>query len=93
VIVSYCHSDPHELKLTPHQMEYLDGWKRAHEALPPPSMAAPDQPELKLRMTVPLKGIDLVQDAVSDCSVVASLCAATSRGEKGHSKVGRHART
>lgn len=30
---------------------------------------------------------DLVQDATSDCSVVASLCAGTARAERGHKKV------
>lgn len=33
------------------------------------------------------KTIDLVQDATTDCSVVASLCAAFSRAERGHHKV------
>lgn len=31
--------------------------------------------------------IDLVQDITTDCSVVASLCACTSRALKGHGKV------
>lgn len=31
--------------------------------------------------------IDLVQDITTDCSVVASLCAATARARKGHEKV------
>lgn len=31
--------------------------------------------------------IDLVQDAATDCSVVASLCALVARGERGHAKV------
>lgn len=31
--------------------------------------------------------IDLVQDAATDCSVVASLCALVARGERGHVKV------
>ncbi len=31
--------------------------------------------------------IDLVQDAATDCSVVASLCAGVARAEKGHSKI------
>jgi len=31
--------------------------------------------------------IDLVQDAATDCSVVASLCALVARGERNHAKV------
>jgi calpain-7 len=31
--------------------------------------------------------IDLVQDAATDCSVVASLCAGIARSERGHDKV------
>lgn len=31
--------------------------------------------------------IDLVQDITTDCSVVASLCAATARSEHGHADV------
>jgi calpain-7 len=32
--------------------------------------------------------IDLVQDAASDCSVVASLCAGVARADRGHDEVG-----
>lgn len=34
--------------------------------------------------------IDLVQDAASDCSVVASLCAGVARAERGHDQVSDH---
>lgn len=33
------------------------------------------------------KTIDLVQDAATDCSVVASLCAGVARLERGHASV------
>lgn len=33
------------------------------------------------------RSIDLVQDAASDCSVVASLCAGVARAERGHDQV------
>jgi calpain-7 len=33
--------------------------------------------------------IDLVQDAATDCSVVASLCAGIARAERGHDEVSR----
>jgi calpain-7 len=34
--------------------------------------------------------IDLVQDAATDCSVVASLCAGVARAQRGHAKIMRH---
>lgn len=37
-------------------------------------------------MSSPLP-IDLVQDAATDCSVVASLCAGVARSERGYDKV------
>jgi calpain-7 len=33
------------------------------------------------------RSIDLVQDAATDCSVVASLCAGIARAERGHDQV------
>jgi calpain-7 len=33
------------------------------------------------------RSVDLVQDAASDCSVVASLCAGIARAERGHDQV------
>lgn len=35
----------------------------------------------------PVRKVDLVQDAATDCSVVASLCAGIARAEKGHDRV------
>lgn len=34
--------------------------------------------------------MDLAQDAVTDCSIVASMCAAVSSEERGHAKVKMH---
>ena len=80
-------TDTTPLSLSPGQLETFDGWKRAQDALaslqisptggPPPSEAVMHIPD----------EMDLVQDMTSDCSVVASLCAGTSRVEKGHPKV------
>ena len=39
-----------------------------------------------LRMTEHV-ALDLVQDVTTDCSVVASLCAATARAERGYPRV------
>lgn len=36
------------------------------------------------------RSIDLVQDAATDCSVVASLCAGIARAERGHDQVSYH---
>ena len=33
------------------------------------------------------KPMDLAQDAITDCSIVASMCAAVSSEERGHAKV------
>ncbi|KZZ89874.1 calpain-like protease palB [Ascosphaera apis ARSEF 7405] len=72
--------DGSELSLSEEQQEVFDGWKRPDEALrrhqacnaPGPIMIA-DKP------------IDLVQDATTDCSVVASMCAVVAHTRK-HSK-------
>ena len=62
------------------------GWKRPAEALPPPTWLLKDRPDLGPIMTYARK-IDLVQDAATDCSVVASLCAGIARVEKGHGSI------
>ena len=78
--------DSKPLPLSQTQLEAFGGWKRPKDALAlveivknghslsnEPTMAFPDK-------------VDLVQDLTSDCSVVASLCAGTSRIERGHAK-------
>lgn len=69
----------------------LDDWKRPSDALPPPfwpTLASaglvPESESLKEASP----RIDLVQDAATDCSVVASLTAAYGRRERGFEKVG-----
>ncbi|KAL2002614.1 hypothetical protein VTN02DRAFT_6376 [Thermoascus thermophilus] len=74
--------DKPELNLSPLQEDIFAGWKRPHQLL---AKTSPNDGE-KITgpvMSVPGK-IDLVQDVTTDCSVVASLCAATSRVERGH---------
>ena len=61
----------------------FDGWKRPIDALPPPTWNR-DPADSAPGMRFPKK-VDLVQDAATDCSVVASLCAGVSRCERGHS--------
>lgn len=73
--------DPTELELSDAQREIFAGWKRPHETSTEPPELLED-----LLMTSS-DGIDLVQDITTDCSVVASLCAATARASKGHGTV------
>jgi hypothetical protein len=75
--------DSPDMRLSAKQQTFFAGWKRAAEALPPPSLLA-DGGLATMRSDRPL---DLVQDAATDCSVVASLCAAVEREEKGHDKL------
>jgi calpain-7 len=81
-------TDANELPLSATQLESFDGWKRPHQALASvfsngSSEGAPDEGAV-MHLPVPM---DLVQDMTSDCSVVASLCALTSRTERGFPKV------
>ncbi|KAK5734611.1 cysteine protease [Elasticomyces elasticus] len=78
--------DAQELFLSDFQEDVLDDWKRPSEALPPPSWFPGDRTNLGPSMSFARK-IDLVQDAATDCSVVASLCAGVARAERGHSKI------
>ena len=62
------------LPLSDAQTRILDVWKRPSEIYERASV-------------VPENLLDLAQDAITDCSIVASMCAAVSREERGHSKV------
>ena len=62
------------LPLSDAQARILDAWKRPSEVHERVSM-------------VPENLLDLAQDAITDCSIVASMCAAVSREERGYSKV------
>lgn len=79
--------EPADLKLSDAQREIFAGWRR------------PQDPEYRRLKSLESKigggetdmmvsdDIDLVQDIITDCSVVASLCAGTARAKKGHGKV------
>ncbi|CAC9887599.1 unnamed protein product [Aureobasidium pullulans] len=58
----------------------------AAEALPPPAWYTAQERGAGPTMSSS-RTIDLVQDAATDCSVVASLCALVARGERGHAKI------
>ncbi|CZT15376.1 related to Calpain-like protease palB/RIM13 [Ramularia collo-cygni] len=77
-------TDEHsELPLSEFQAEVLDDWKRPIDALPPPSWFPEDRTNLG-PVVEHVGEVDLVQDAATDCSVVASLCAAVARVKRGH---------
>jgi calpain-7 len=79
--------DSPELPLSDIQLESFDGWKRPAEALSSvrfPGAAEGNEISMTMRH---IDKVDLVQDLTSDCSVVASLCAGTSRASRGHQKV------
>ncbi|KAF2685818.1 cysteine proteinase [Lentithecium fluviatile CBS 122367] len=75
--------DAHDLSLSAYQLQFFGGWARAEQALPPPFMFHSDREGLGPVMSTS-RSIDLVQDAATDCSVVASLCAGIARAERGH---------
>ncbi|KAF8422398.1 hypothetical protein EV426DRAFT_605567 [Tirmania nivea] len=62
------------LPLSDAQARILDVWKRSSEVHERVSV-------------VPENPLDLAQDAITDCSIVASMCAAVSREERGYSKI------
>jgi len=71
------------------QSRMLDEWKRPSGALPPPFW--PSSPSAEVAPIAELEryrsNLDLVQDAATDCSVVASLTAVYARRERGFEKV------
>ncbi|TVY78402.1 Calpain-like protease, partial [Lachnellula suecica] len=69
------YTEPADLKLSDAQREIFAGWRRPHEGVNPIS----DED-----LTFSVEELDLVQDITTDCSVVASLCAASARAGKGH---------
>lgn len=83
-------TDSASLSLSAAQLESFGGWKRPHQGLVPSVYSSENrqhatQPAATMHLPV---AMDLVQDMTSDCSVVASLCALTSRVERGFPKVG-----
>lgn len=78
-------TDKPDLTLSETQRAVFDGWRRPKEALPPPSWLS-DGKEAVATMQAH-RMVDLVQDAATDCSVVASLCAVTARAERGYTKL------
>ena len=74
--------DNAKLPLSAVQLDVFDAWRRPREHL---STICPAQARCSSML---VHGrIDLVQDITTDCSVVASLCAAIARSERGHADV------
>ena len=65
------------LPLSDAQARILDSWRRATEIYE----------GIRMKQEKPM---DLAQDAITDCSIVASMCAAVSSEERGHAKVCMH---
>jgi hypothetical protein len=84
------HTDLPYLQLSDTQLKSFGGWKRPNEALGLISITSSSSGQTSTNTPTmsPLEKVDLVQDLTSDCSVVASLCAGTSRMERGHPDVG-----
>lgn len=78
--------DSPELPLSQLQREIFNGWKRPRDLLSNAASISENEPTSTPTM-VAKNPVDLVQDVTTDCSVVASLCAAISREERGYSKV------
>ena len=83
--------DKTSLRLSDSQASMLQGWLRPDQALPPPNVNVTALNQASYRNLKPTMRradrTDLVQDAATDCSLVASLCAAVARAEKGHPRV------
>ncbi|KAK7542847.1 uncharacterized protein J3D65DRAFT_656121 [Phyllosticta citribraziliensis] len=75
-------SDHTLFRFSEDQLNSLDGWMPAADALPPPAWY-PGGKGLGGPAMQADKQIDLVQDAATDCSVVASLCSIVARPDNG----------
>jgi calpain-7 len=72
--------DSTDLGLCHAQKESFQAWLRSTSAIPPPTWFGKNALPPTMKADLPT---DLVQDAVPDCSVVASICVEQSRVERG----------
>ena len=79
-------TDSYNFSLSGYQAALLLKWERAAKALPPPHLRKGMHANFTPMMQSD-RSIDLVQDAATDCSVVASMCACVARSEKGFSNL------
>lgn len=80
------YTDDADFHLSSFQKQVFDGFKRPKDALPPPAWFPGTNDKLGPSMN-PARSVNVVQDAATDCSVVASLCAGIARGARGHAKL------
>lgn len=80
--MSDLHRDNVEFPLSAAQLGVFDAWRRPRELLEQSRTTPSWCPTMLAHGKV-----DLVQDITTDCSVVASLCAATARSERGYTDV------
>ena len=79
---SNLHSDNLDFPLSALQLEVFEAWRRPKELLGKSHTVPAYRPTMLAHGP-----IDLVQDVTTDCSVVASLCAATARSERWNTNV------
>ena len=80
--VSNLPRDNAKFPLSAVQLDVFDAWRRPNELLPTSGPA-----QARFSTMLAHRRIDLVQDITTDCSVVASLCAATARSERANTDV------
>ena len=85
-LVLNVYRDVPDLHLSEYQREIFAGWKRPHDLLRTKNAANKTHNAIDPAMATSRQS-DLVQDVLTDCSVVASLCATTSRSERGLGQV------
>ena len=81
-LVSDLLRDNAKFSLSAVQLDMFDAWRRPRELLSTFRSA-----QAQCSAMLAHDRIDLVQDITTDCSVVASLCAATARSERGNADV------
>lgn len=80
-VIDLLSRDDEDLPLSPLQKEAFNGWRRPHELLRQPRDGCDNAIDANCGT------LDLVQDVVSDCSVVASLCAVIARSERDNADI------
>jgi calpain-7 len=75
------------MELSVFQQQSFVGWKRPREIFENRSLREGIEGGISQPTMLTTNPIDLVQDVTTDCSVVASLCAAAARAETGFENV------
>jgi calpain-7 len=75
------------MELSVFQKQIFVGWKRPREIFESRALREGIEGDISQPTMLTTNTIDLVQDVTTDCSVVASLCAAAVRAEAGFENV------